>query len=127
MKKLLLLAFLSFAGSLMSQNYKITYLKSTNGTLIENQEPIWVFANADHTQIVSENIFYGKSPYPFEQIFVDRSTNSFNQVATVNATTTINSKDSILLGKQTFEYLNETKKILGYSCKNGCGNVKYPE
>ena len=117
MKKLLFIDFLLVYGNAFSQNYKITYLKSSNGSLIENQDPILVFTSSEVTQIGSQSIFNGKADFPNEIIFVDRKTNSFSQVADLDATKTINSKDSVSLGKQTFEYLNDTKKILGYNCK----------
>ena len=117
MKNLILFFALFFFGTTFSQNYKITYLKSSNGSLIENQDPIVVFTSADVTQIGSENIFNGKADFPNETTIIDRKTNSFNQVANLNATKTIHSKDSISLGKQTFEYLSDTQKILGYHCK----------
>lgn len=117
MKKLLFIVLLLVYGSSFSQNYKITYLKSSNGSLIENQDPILVFTSSEVTQIGSQSIFNGKADFPNEIIFVDRKTNSFSQVADLDATKTINSKDSVSLGKQTFEYLNDNKKILGYNCK----------
>ena len=117
MKKLLFIVLLLVYGNAFSQNYKITYLKSSNGSLIENQDPILVFTSSEVTQIGSQSIFNGKADFPNEIIFVDRKTNSFSQVADLDATKTINSKDSVSLGKQTFEYLNDTKKILGYNCK----------
>jgi len=117
MKKLLLFVLLLVFGNAFSQNYKITYLKSSNGSLIENQDPILAFTSSEVTQIGSQSIFNGKADFPNEIIFVDRRTNSFSQVADLDATKTINSKDSVSLGKQTFEYLNDTKKILGYNCK----------
>ena len=117
MKKLLFIVLLLVYGNAFSQNYKIIYLKSSNGSLIENQDPILAFTSAEVTQIGSQSIFNGKADFPNEIIFVDRKTNSFSQVADLDATKTINSKDSVSLGKQTFEYLNDTKKILGYNCK----------
>jgi GLPGLI family protein len=117
MKKLLFIVLLLVYGIAFSQNYKITYLKSSNGSLIENQDPILAFTSSEVTQIGSQSIFNGKADFPNEIIFVDRKTNSFSQVADLDATKTINSKDSVSLGKQTFEYLNDTKKILGYNCK----------
>jgi hypothetical protein len=117
MKYLILFFTLFFFGTTFSQNYKITYLKSSNGSLIENQDPIVVFTSADVTQIGSENIFNGKADFPNETTIIDRKTNSFIQVANLNATKTIHSKDSISLGKQVFEFLNDTQKILGYHCK----------
>ena len=117
MKNLILFFALFFFGTTFSQNYKITYLKSSNGSVIENQDPIVVFTSADVTQIGSENIFNGKADFPNETTIIDRKTNSFNQVANLNTTKTIHSKDSISLGKQTFDYLSDTQKILGYHCK----------
>ena len=100
-----------------SQNYKITYTKSSNGKTIENQDAVWIFANANSTLITSENIFSTKAEFPFEQILVDRSSNVYYQIASLNTAKNIQSKDSVSLNKQTFEYLNDTKKILGYNCK----------
>jgi len=117
MKNLILFFALFFFGTTFSQNYKITYLKSSNGSVIENQDPIVVLTSADVTQIGSENIFNGKADFPNETTIIDRKTNSFIQVANLNATKTIHSKDSISLGKQVFEFLNDTQKILGYHCK----------
>lgn len=117
MKKLLIYIFLMVYGTIFSQNYKITYLKSSNGSLIENQDPIVVFTSSDITQISTQSIFDGKADFPNEIILVDRKTNSYNQVANLDVSRTIHSKDSISLAKQVFEYLNDTKKILGYQCK----------
>ncbi|WP_162127305.1 PNGase F N-terminal domain-containing protein [Flavobacterium phycosphaerae] len=117
MKKLLVIGLLLLFGVSYSQKYKITYLKSSNGTLIENQDPVWVFTNVNHTLLSSEKIRNQKTDYPYEETTIDRSTNSFYQTAFLNSSEIIATKDSIALAKQTFEYLNETKKILGYNCK----------
>jgi len=117
MKKLLLFVLLTVYGSSFSQNYKITYLKSSNGSLIEGQDPVFVFANAEQTLLTSESIINAKATFPFEQTFVDRKTNSFSQIALLNDKQNISSKDSTSLAKQTFEFLTDTKKILGYTCK----------
>jgi GLPGLI family protein len=109
----LLLAF----GNCFSQNYKITYLKSSNGTLLENQDPIVVFTNINRTLLTTESIFNLKSLFPFEQTNIDRINNSFSQFAALNGKETIATIDSLSLTKQTFELLSETKKILGYDCK----------
>lgn len=117
MKKLLLATMLIAFGTLYSQNLKITYLRSSNGTLVENQDPILVFTNTQHTLITSEGIVNKKATFPFEQTLVVRKYNSFIQIADLNEKHSISTKDSISLGKQTFEMLPETKKILGYNCK----------
>lgn len=117
MKKLLFAILLSISGNSFAQNYKITYLKSSNGSLIEGQDPIWVFASVDKTLLSTENISNQKATFPFEQTQIDRSNNSFYQTATLKSSEVIAMKDSLSLAKQNFEYLNDTKKILGYSCK----------
>jgi len=117
MKKLLLLFLLSILGNAFAQNYKITYLKSSNGSLLENQDAVWVFTNANKTLLSTENISNQKAAFPFEQTNIERSINSFYQTATLNHSEIIAMKDSVSLAKQTFEYLNDSKKILGYNCK----------
>jgi len=117
MKKLLFIIVVLISGSAISQNYKITYLRSSNGTLIENQDPIVVFANETQTLLTSQNIIGKNASFPFEQTVVNRKSNSFDQIAVLNTSSSISSIDSISLAKQNFEYLYDTKKILGYNCK----------
>ena len=117
MKNLRIAFLLLVFGNCFSQNYKITYLKSSNGTLLESQDPIVVFTNANQTLLSTESIFNGKASFPFEQTSIDRIGNTFSQFAALNRNETITTKDSLSLAKQTFELLTETKKILGYDCK----------
>lgn len=117
MKYLLFIFLLVFSANGFSQNYKITYQKSSNGKVLENQDPVFVFAYTGLTLITSQNIFTGKATFPYEQTVIDRETNSFRQIAFLNKEDLISTKDSTSLAKQTFEYLSETKKILGYTCK----------
>ena len=117
MKKNILILFLIFFNVVTSQNYKITFLKSSNGNLIENQDAILVFTNSNHTLISSEKIINHKSEFPFEQTFINRSNDFFQQKTNLNEREIISTKDSTSLKKQTFEFLSETKKILGYHCK----------
>ena len=117
MKKILLIVLLLVYGNTFSQNYKITYLRSSNGTLIDGQDPIVVYSNESLTRVISKSIDENKSTYPSEFFNLERRTNTFIQIANLNENSTIYSKDSLSLSKQTFEFLNDTKKILGYNCK----------
>ena len=117
MKKNILILFLIFFNVVTSQNYKITFLRSSNGNLIENQDAIWVFTNTSQTLISSEKIINHKSEFPFEQTFINRSNDFFQQITNLNEKEIISTKDSTSVKKQTFEFLSETKKILGYNCK----------
>ena len=117
MKNLRIAFLLLVFGNCFSQNYKITYLKSSNGTLLENQDPIIVYSMESLTRVISKSIDENKSEYPSEFFNLDRETNTFIQIADLSLSKSIITKDSTSLAKQTFELLNETKKILGYDCK----------
>ena len=116
MKKLLLFVLLIVCGISFSQSYKISYLKSSNGTLIEEPNQIVVFAGSTHTLLMTEKINNGIDDYPFEHTWINRTTNSFKQFASLERGK-IYMKDTVSLAAQTFDFLNETKKILSYPCK----------
>ncbi len=117
MKKIILFLFLIVTNIIYSQNYKITYTKSSNGNLIENQDVILVFTNSSQTLISSERIMNKRIEFPFEQTFISRNNDFFQQITHLNEKKIIATKDSTSLKKQNFELLSETKKILGYNCK----------
>ena len=112
----LFICFLSLA-TFGQANYKITYTKSSNGKLVENQDPIIVFSNATQTTLTTQSIIDNKAVYPFEFSSINRKTNAVIQMAKLNEHKSIATIDSTSLGKQTFELLPESKKILGYNCK----------
>ena len=95
MKKLLLVVLFMVYGNSFSQNFKITYRKSSNGTLLENQDLVLVFTNFQNTLLTSEAVLTGKSPFPFEETLMDRTSNSFIQIANLNPKEIISTKDSI--------------------------------
>jgi GLPGLI family protein len=99
------------------KSIKITYVKSSNGKLIENQDPILVFTSEKTSLITSEKITLKKANFPIEQTFVDFNTKSISQFAQFKNGNSILTIDSLALGKQKFEFSDETKKILGYTCK----------
>jgi len=116
MKYFILFALL-ITGKSFSQNYKITFTKSSNGKTIENQDVLLVYTNEKITLISSENIISKKAEFPFEQNLINKNENSYYQIATLSTSKNIQTKDSLSLNKQSFEYLPDTKKILGYTCK----------
>ncbi|WP_298303512.1 PNGase F N-terminal domain-containing protein [Flavobacterium sp.] len=116
MKRLILFAILLFSSFTFGQtNYKITYTRTSNGTLVENQDPILVFSNESTSLISSESIQNSKATFPFEQTIITGM--NYFQLAQLNSSKLISTKDSTSIGKQTFELLGDTKKILGYNCK----------
>jgi hypothetical protein len=99
------------------KSIKVTYLRSSNDKLIENQDPILVFASEKSSLITSEKIILNKADFPIEQIFVDTKSKSIRQFSQFKNGKSILNIDSLALGKQSFELTTDTKKILGYSCK----------
>lgn len=116
---LLLLSTLSFAQIQFTSNNltKITYQVSSNGILDENQNPIWVFADAENVLITSRDSFQQKANYPFEMTFVQPQKASYSQIGFLNSKEAVSILDLESLASQDFELLDETKKILGYTCK----------
>ena len=101
-----------------AQTYKITYQKSYNGNLLENQDNILVFANSDFTYITSEQIQKGTKDFPFEETFVDRKKeNTYQQIASISTQQNFAFLDSLSLKKQSFDFFDQQKTILGYTCK----------
>lgn len=96
---------------------KITYFVSSNGNTDENQNPIWVLADKEKTLITSRDNFQGNGSFPFEMTFIQPDVKSYSQFAFLNSTESISMKDLESIGKQEFELIDETKKILGYNCK----------
>lgn len=111
--------FILFTVSVWAQPslYKITYLTSSNGSVIENQDPIIVFADANQTIITTQNTIDGKASYPFEVTYVNRKSMAYSQLGKLSAKKSTVSVDSTAIGKQTFEITGETKTILGYTCE----------
>ena len=96
---------------------KITYVRSSNGSVIENQDPIVVFTDQSRTVITSQKILDMKADYPFEQSVVDRPSLLHAQFAQLSKTKSAATLDSTAIGKQVFEETPKTKIILGYPCK----------
>jgi len=118
MKKIIVILICLLTNTLIGQlNYKITYIKSSNGKLVENQDPVIIFSNALKTTLTTQSVLENKAVYPFEFSSIDRKTNAVIQMAKLNKNKSIATIDSTSIGKQTFELLPESKKILGYTCK----------
>ncbi len=116
MKNCIVLLFVLLSLTTIAQNnYKITYLRSSNGTLLENQDPIVVFSNEKESIITSEKIISNQSSFPFEQSWI--TGNQHFQIANLKTNQSIVTKDTTAIGKQTFELSSETRKIQGYLCK----------
>ena len=86
MKKFITITLLSLFTFAQSQTgvkptkgFKITYSRSSNGKLIENQDAIFVFTNPTETLMTTEKMNSGKAEFPFEQTLINRSENKIVQ------------------------------------------------
>ena len=112
---ILLCTLITLNCSFGQSNYKITYTKSSNGTLIEKQDPIIVFGTLNKTYISTEMTLNKKVEFPIEQTIIHGE--NYIQFAQLNKDKTIFTMDSLALSKQHFDLIDEIKKILGYNCK----------
>ena len=116
-----LLSLFTFAQSQTNakptKGFKITYTRSSNGKLIENQDAILVFTNPTETLVTSEKMNSGKADFPFEQTLINHTENKIVQVTQLKKEESVTTVDSLSLAKQNFEFLAETKTILGYKCQ----------
>lgn len=127
MKTKLILCFslcaitLSFAQK-APKAIKISYQKSVNGK-IEDQNSILLFASKDLSINTSDKIIQQKTDFPYEQTFVDFNTKTISQWAQLKPNQAILSQNIGALDKQKFEFSNETKKILNYTCKKAATSI----
>lgn len=121
MKNYLLVLFLLCAAAAISQapkteTVKITYSRSSNGALVEGQDPIVVFASQNGSRITSEKIVKNEAKIPYEIIDVDLRKAIFEQIGYIKDGK-VRTIDSTSIKTQQLELTQETKKILGYTCK----------
>jgi GLPGLI family protein len=113
-----LIAVFGFVFVQGQTTYKISYQKTYNGSVIQDQDKTLVFASSDFTHITSEQIQKGTKEFPFEETFVNRKQeNSYQQIASVALGATFGFLDSLALQRQEFEFFKEERMILGYKCK----------
>ena len=121
MKNFLLLFSLLFLTAIQAQKtpnaLQITYIKSSNGTIIENQDLLIVYADKKQTIVTTEKIISKKATFPYESFYLNRLSNHWFQTAQLSPTKSISTVDSLAINNQKFTFSSETKKILGYLCK----------
>lgn len=113
-----LIGFFSFGQKPKTpHNVKVTYERSSNGTLVEKQDKIVVFAHPEGSLITSEEILAGKAEIPHEKTSVNVAKSQITNFAYLRDDKLVRMVDSTSLDNQKWELTNETKKILGYNCK----------
>lgn len=120
MKKIFSLILL-ISTFLQAQNspkaIQITYQKSANGSVLDDEDLLIVFADPQHTVVTSQKILSKNKNFPYEHFYLDRTKNIWHQKANLKPNHSIATLDTISLKNQKFTFSKETKKILGYSCQ----------
>ncbi|OCA70187.1 GLPGLI family protein [Chryseobacterium arthrosphaerae] len=106
-----------------AQTYEIQYTSSYNGKVNTDQPSTIVWASETENFILNTTIKEQKSKYPFEITKVEKPSNTVVSYAFLKPGEIISSSDTESVGKQNFEFTNETKKILGYTCKKAVTKV----
>lgn len=113
-KFIFLFSLLSFG---QNSSFEITYQRSSNGKILENQDVIKVLATSAQVLVSSEKIQNKQASFPYEVTLMDTANLSFYQIASLSDTNVVCYEDKETIKKQQLELLSETKKILGYTCK----------
>lgn len=95
---------------------KITYERINLGKPVSTENHIVTFSDAKATRITNQSILDGTASYPVEQTIIDRTTDTYISLAQLSEKDYAASSDNTISKKYSFELLDETRKILGYTC-----------
>ncbi|GEN76591.1 GLPGLI family protein [Chryseobacterium hagamense] len=113
--------FLCFFSS--AQTYEVQYISSSNGKVSADQSPTLVFANAKENLILNQKIKEKKADFPYEITKIEKPSNTVFAYAFLKTGEVVSASDKESIGKQTFEFTGETRKILGYHCKKAVTKI----
>ncbi|NML59120.1 GLPGLI family protein [Chryseobacterium cheonjiense] len=122
-QKILLSFFILLSLFSFSQTYEVQYISSYNGKITPDQSPTLVWANEKENFILNTKIREQKAEFPFEITKIEKPSNTVISYAFLKPDEIISTSDAESIGKQTFEFTSETKKILGYNCKKAVTKI----
>lgn len=124
MQQIFFMVFLFFVSGLGAQIQfnsqkltKITYQTSYNGQIDHNQNPIWVLTDTENVLITNRDQLEEKAKFPFELTWAQPLLKNYSVYAFLSPSESIQMLDETSLDQQKFEFLPETKEILGFTCK----------
>ncbi|WP_026976509.1 GLPGLI family protein [Flavobacterium tegetincola] len=117
------LLFITANAQKKSNAVQVTYEKSSNGIVLENQDPIVIYTDKNQTIVTSLKIIEKQATFPFETYYLARADNRWYQTAQLKINKTISTVDSSSISSQKLTLTNETKKILGYICKKATTSI----
>lgn len=124
MFKSILFSFFTFLSVFnFAQTYEIQYTSSYNGKVQPNQNPTIVWVNEHENYILNSKVKDQKSDYPFEISKIEKPSNTIISYGFLKPGEIISTSDSQSVAKQSFEFTDKTKKILGYNCKQAVTKI----
>lgn len=124
MRQRILFSFFIFSYCLVfAQTYEVQYISSSNGKAVTGQSPTLVWANEKENIILNNKIREQKAELPFEITKIEKPSNAVVSYAFLKSGEVVSASDAEAVGKQTFEQTNETKKILGYTCRKAVTRI----
>ncbi len=120
-KYLLVLAFIS--AGLQAQTYKITYTSTFEGKERPNQDKTIVFVNDKENIIASEKILAHTKQVPYEVTKTNIKDFSAEFFGFIKDQKVVATKNDTIIKANKFTLKNETRKILGYTCKKAVTSV----
>ena len=121
---LLFITVILLSVELSAQTYKISYQRTYNDKVLQDDDPLTVFTSKEQTVITSEKATQSLAPYPYETFFVDRSNPShYYRLTTFSADKELATLDTSILSRNTPTLTKDTRKILGYLCKKAITSV----
>ncbi|SEM68805.1 GLPGLI family protein [Chryseobacterium taichungense] len=120
----ILVIFFSFLSlCIFAQTYEVQYVSSYNGKITADQPLTLVLASEKENFILNTKIREQKAEFPYEITKIEKPSNTVISYAFLKNNEIISTSDLETVGKQTFEFTNETKKILGYTCKKAVTKI----
>ncbi|MCU7613000.1 GLPGLI family protein [Chryseobacterium sp. GMJ5] len=122
-KSILFCFFILLSVFNFAQTYEIQYTSSYNGKVQPNQNPTVVWVNENENYILNSKVKDQKSDYPFEISKIEKPSNTIISYGFLRPGEIISTSDSQSVAKQSFEFTDKTKKILGYTCKQAVTKI----
>lgn len=96
---------------------KIIYQVSYHDQVDSKQNPIWVYADEENVLITNRDQMQSQAIPPFEMTWAQPKNKTYSLIGFLKDSEIIQTKDETSLANQEFEFLPETKEILGFTCK----------
>ena len=99
-------------------DYRITYLSSSQGNIVPNQDPQVLLISDKLVKGSSEKKLAGNGEYPYEEFHVNwaKSPAEYINIAYFSDEENLQTIDTEFVSRYEYKLTEETKEILGYTC-----------